>query len=261
MAAETDVHYTAATDRVSTRTLSPVEKLKFLSSAISTKNLTRDQLAALVVIADMANGKTGDCWPSYSTVAKRAGISDTSNAGRAIRALVRKGLVIRAKPGTRTTATVYRLNASLVDKAEKPSTTLGQDRPKPKVSTDLTVRSALTHQSGKGSIYIIGQSESERPTDEIITRSIQRAEGYQAFFEAYGKHQQVAECEQLLDQHLAEGHNLDAIVEGAGRARRHAETTNTKRRLSPLKWLERKKWQEDWTVPQEAQPRRRRKLL
>jgi len=241
--------------------LSPVEKLQFLSTAVSTKKLTRDQLAALVVIVDMANGKTGDCWPSYSTVAKRAGISDLNNAGRAVRALVDKGLIIRAKRGTRTTATVYRLNASLVDKAEKPSTTLGQHRPNPWVSTDPTLGSAVTHQSVKESIYLISQSESDRPTDEIITSSIQRAEQFEDFWHAYGKRQQVSDCEELLEQYLAEGHQLKAIVDGAKRARLHAEQTNAQKRFSPLKWLQRKKWLDDWTVPQEAQPRRRRKML
>ena len=240
--------------------LSPVDKVSFLSAAVATANLSRDQIAVLVVITDMINGKTGECFPSYATVAKRAGVTDRSNAGRAIRALVDKGLLIRTKQGTRSTSSVYRLNAALVDKAQKQSTGLGQHGPHPEVSTDLTLRSARTSQSGKGSINLISQSESQRPTDELVASTIKRAEQFEDFWHAYGKRQQVTECEELLDRYLSEGHQLEAIVDGARRARLHAEHHNLQRRFSPLKWLQRKKWLDDWAIAEEPKPKRRKLL-
>jgi len=253
-----------ATDTPVTRhprsVLSPVDKISFLSAAVATARLSRDQLAALIVISDMTNGKTGECFPSYNTVAKRAGISDRSHAGRAIRALVDKGLLIRVKQGNRNTSSVYRLNASVVDKVQKQSTGLGQHGPHPEASTGLTLRSARASQSVKESINLISQSESQRPTDELIANTIKRAEQFEDFWHAYGKRQQVVECEELLDQYLSEGHQLEAIVDGAKRARLHAEHHNLQRRFSPLKWLQRKKWLDDWTIAEETKPKRRKML-
>ena len=254
-----------ATDTPVTRhprsVLSPVDKVSFLSAAVATANLSRDQIAVLVVITDMINGKSGECFPSYATVARRAAISDRSHAGRAIRALVDKGLLIRAKQGTRKTSSVYRLNAALVDKAQKQSTGLGQHRPHPEASTGLTLRPARASQSAnKKSINLISQSESQRPTDELVASTIKRAEQFEDFWHAYGKRQQVTECEELLDRYLSEGHQLEAIVDGARRARLHAEHHNLQRRFSPLKWLQRKKWLDDWAIAEEPKPKRRKLL-
>ena len=253
-----------ATDTPVTRhprsVLSPVDKVSFLSAAVATAKLSRDQIAVLVVITDMINGKTGECFPSYSTVAKRAGITDRSHAGRAIRALIDKGLLIRAKQGTRKTSSVYRLNAALVDKVQKQSTGLGQHGPHPEANTGLTLRSARASQSVKESINLISRSESQRPTDELVASTIKRAERFEDFWHAYGRRQQVIESEELLDQYLSEGHQLEAIVDGARRARLHAEHHNLQRRFSPLKWLQRKKWLDDWTIAEEPKPKRRKML-
>ena len=72
--------------------MGPVEKLQFLRRAAAINSLSRVQLAALVVLADMANSRDGVAWPSFSYLAKATG-TDTRNVRRAMKGLIQAGAV------------------------------------------------------------------------------------------------------------------------------------------------------------------------
>ena len=254
-------------------TLSPVEKIQWLQ-AVAGMDLTRDQLAVAITLANMANNETGKAWPSYSTIAERAGLYDRHNANRAVKALVKKRIIAITKQGNRTTPNTYKLNAAIVDKsliavdktdgvwAEQP-TGCGQDGLQGVGSSAYRVWAGLPTKSvievNKESI---NQSARES-ADQEIAKSIERANEYSKFWKAAGSgnYYQVSEVEAELDRLIEEGHQLETIIAGLERWQAYTAAKGSKKVLSILKWLQGKRFNDPWAIPNNVQPIRRRKLL
>ena len=107
------------------QSLSPVEKLQYLASAAAMPKLSRVQLAILVVLTDMANASTGLAWPSFTTLAARAGTTPR-HAKSATKGLVNGGLIIVHMAGNRVRSNRYRLNPNppAIDQGSVPQRSL-----------------------------------------------------------------------------------------------------------------------------------------
>ena len=264
MAAITEYDYTA---------LSPVEKIQWLQ-AVAGMDLTRDQLAVAITLANMANSQTGKAWPSYQGIADRAGISRRQNAYRAIQGLIKKKIIILKSQGNRADSNTYMLNAAIVDKsliAVDKTEGCNQERLQGVISSDYRVSSPVitgcNHQRLQNPITNqLKESviQSERETaDQEIAKAIERANEYQEFWKAAGKgnYYQVSEVEAELDRLTGEGHQLEAIIAGLERWQAYTAAKGSKKVLSILKWLQGKRFNDPWAIPNNVQPIRRRKLL
>lgn len=264
MAAITEYDYTV---------LSPVEKIQWLQ-AVAGMDLTGDQLAVAITLANMANSETGKAWPSYSTIAERSGISRRQNAYRAVHGLIKKKIIILKSQGNRADSNTYMLNAAIVDKsliAVDKNEGCNHERLQGVVTSDYRVSSPVitgcshqrlqnlrTNQLKKS----INQSERET-ADQEIAKSIERANEYQEFWKAAGKgnYYQVSEVEAELDRLLGEGHQLEAIIAGLKRWQAYTAAKGSKKVLSILKWLQGKRFNDPWAIQNNVEPIRRRKLL
>ena len=255
----------------------PVAKLQWLAAlASSGKSLSRLELAVCVILADMANSKTGVSWPSFNRLATRAG-SSARGAKMAVRKLVEQGIVEIVHPGSRTRSNRYRIRIEILREVHQTvrRSEDGFTTPRSEGGFTRVVKSNVeggeagmpdvVNPASPESVY-----ESERKRRNEIDRS--QAEGgalalgpggpslarqpngvqlrYPEFWEAVGRRVTVFESEVLIDG-LLNGKEVEyaAIVEGAKRWRRYSELVKSKRVLKPLKWLEQRKWQDDWEPP------------
>lgn len=254
----------------------PVAKLQWLAAlASSGKSLSRLELAVCVILADMANSNTGVSWPSFNRLATRAG-SSARGAKMAVRKLTEQGIIEIVHPGSRTRSNRYRIRIEILREARQAehgseqafTTSRGEGGFTRVVKTHVEGGEAGTpdvvNPASPESIY-----ESERKRRNEIDRS--QAEGgalalgpggpslarqpnggglrYPEFWEAIGRRVAVFKCEILIDELLEEGVVYAAIVEGAKRWRSYTERVKSKRVLTPLKWLEQRKWLDDWEPP------------
>ena len=74
----------------------------------------------LLAIADRANEKTGDCFPSINDISHRTGLSDRS-VQRAINSLVRDGFITRVQ--RRQTTPLYTVNIPAATRKTRHSVT------------------------------------------------------------------------------------------------------------------------------------------
>ncbi|SDU39258.1 helix-turn-helix domain-containing protein [Geopseudomonas guangdongensis] len=81
------------------KAMGPVEKQQWLDDAAALAHLSRAELAALIVIANTMNSKTGIAWLSMATIGRRTGTT-IRTANRTIRRLLELGLIELVKRGT-----------------------------------------------------------------------------------------------------------------------------------------------------------------
>ena len=254
----------------------PVAKLRWLSAVASNNPpLSRLELAVCVVLADMAKADSGISWPSFSHIAKRTGAS-SRGVKYAVRKLVGLGLVELVQPGNRVRSNRYRIAfrghpgfaASFLG-SEEAITTLGSESSfttvvKGGVKGGEEQQQEVVNPVAHESIY---QSERKRRIE--VDRS--QAEGdaltlrpggpslarqpddeglrYPEFWEALGRRVTVHEAEVLLRELEDAGESITAIVAGAERWAEYSAATGGKRAVSPAKWLEKRKWLDDWALP------------
>lgn len=254
----------------------PVAKLRWLSAVASNNPpLSRLELAVCVVLADMAKADSGISWPSFSHIAKRTGAS-SRGVKYAVRKLVGLGLVELVQPGNRVRSNRYRIAfrghpgfaASFLG-SEEAITTLGSESSfttvvKGGVKGGEEQQQEVVNPVAHESIY---QSERKRRIE--VDRS--QAEGdaltlrpggpslarqpddeglrYPEFWEALGRRVTVHEAEVLLRELEDAGESITAIVAGAERWAKYNAATGGKRAVSPAKWLEKRKWLDDWALP------------
>jgi len=257
----------------------PVAKLRWLSAVASNNPpLSRLELAVCVVLADMAKADTGISWPSFSHIAKRTGAS-SRGVKYAVQKLVGFGLVELVQPGNRVRSNRYRIAfrghpgfaASFLG-SEEAITTLGSESSfttvvKGGVKGGEEQQQEVVNPVAQESIY-----ESERKRRIEVDRS--QAEGdaltlrpagpslarqpddeglrYPEFWEALGRRVTVHEAEVLLRELEDAGESITAIVAGAERWAKYNAATGGKRAVSPAKWLEKRKWLDDWALPAKA---------
>ena len=243
-----------------------VAKLKWLRVIAGRPEISRTALASCCVLADMTDANTGLSWPSYNTIAKATGTT-ARGTKKAIAQAIEAGLFTIAEHGTRVRSNRYRLNLAVLG-SEPEDTTLGGDPQDTRVVNTSDIggerqRHYVVNPSSHESIHLSEQEAKDRwersqadgdapalrPERPTLARPAGR---FDEFWQAVGKRATVAESEQLLKELIANGVDYAEIVGGANRWREYNVVTGGKRATSPLKWLQRQKWLDDWTLPSTA---------
>lgn len=253
------------------QTLGPVEKLQYLAHAAAMPNLSRVQLAVLVVLADMANATHGLAWPSYSTLATRTGAT-TRHAKTATKGLIDAGLIMVHEPGNRARSNRYRLNPKTqenIQGGDPQNTTQGSDLQDTRVVIPSDICGDL--QSTKVVIprtpESINQSEHQAKIDDRATgegaAAPSRPRGpsglhppepktnqdrYPEFWQAMPMKTTVHEAEARIAEYVDLGFIYADIVAGAKRYSAYCQATKSPRRQSAVVWLNRQAWRDDWIV-------------
>jgi hypothetical protein len=248
----------------------PVAKLAFAAKVARIAKISRAEQAIVLVLADMADAKSGIAWPSFNTLAKRTSIS-SRHAKRAIKKLENYGLITIVEAGTRVRSNRYCINMDAVP-SDIPDTTEGGDMPITTVVTSeymsgdmegLDVVTAMPPESIHSSEHQASdewersQAEGGAPCAPALRPSLARQPGtgsdrFPEFWEAVGRRTTVAESEQLIAETLAKGVAYKDILDGARRWTAYNAATGGKRKATPLRWLQNEKWRDDWAPPARA---------
>ena len=259
------------------QTLGPVAKLQYLRQAAAMPNLSRVQLAILIVLADMANATHGLAWPSFNTLGTQTGTS-TRHAKTATKGLIDAGLIVVHEPGTRVRANRYRLNP------KPPENTQGSDPQNTTQGSDLqdtrvVIPSDIGGDPQSTKVVIprapksINQSEHQAKIDDRATGEGAAApsrpggpsglhppepktnqDRYPEFWQAMPMKTTVHDAEERITEYLDNGVPFTEIVAGAKRYTAYCQATKSLRRQSALAWLNRQAWRDDWTVPTSKTP-------
>lgn len=240
-----------------------VAKLQWLRVIAKRSEFSRTTLAACCVIADMADSKSGVCWPSFSYLADACGTS-IRHIKKSINQATENNLVTIAEHGNRVRSNRYRINLDLLG-SDLQDTTHGGDPQDTRVvisraeGSDLQVPDVVIHRSPE-SIHPTEHQAREgwdRSLTEGGVRSLRadrptlsrQAGRYDEFWEALGKRSTVYESEQLITEFIADGVDYADIIDGAKKWRAYNDVTGGRHAASPLKWLENRKWLDDWELP------------
>jgi hypothetical protein len=259
------------------QTLGPVAKLQYLAQAAAMPNLSRVQLAVLVVLADMANATHGLAYPSFSTLAAKTGTS-TRHAKTATKGLIDAGLIVVHEPGSRNRTNRYKLNP------KPPENTQGSDQQDTTQGSDLqdttvVIPSNISGDPQSTKVVIprtpksINQSEQQAKIDDRATGEGAAApsrpgepsglhppepktnqDRYPEFWQAMPMKTTVLEAEARITEYLDNGVPFAEIVAGAKRYTAYCQTSKSPKRSSALAWLDRQAWRDDWTAPTSKTP-------
>lgn len=236
----------------------PVQKLDFLANVAKDNDLSRIELAGLVVLANSQNSKSGEHWRSFNSWAEATG-SSSRQVKRAISRLMAKGYVRLVRPGTRDgKANVYTLGSVTHD------TTLcevvtpevkGSDIEGQKVVSPMSPLSSL-------SIRVTNEDRKNRSTDgdampsgpadaALGQRQPVKAgqDKYPGFWAAYPLRAGVANAERIIGERIAAGVAYADIVAGAKRYAEYCKATKQVRRSPADSWLQRESWRDEWSAP------------
>jgi len=236
------------------------------------RNLSRAELASLVVLTDMANSTHGLAWPSFNTLASRIGTT-ARHAKTAIKGLIGAGLITVHQQGNRVRSNRYRLNPqpqASEQFSDLESTTSGSDLQNTRVviysdtCSDLQSPKVVMSRAPKS----INQSEHKAKIDDRATgegadapscplgaSGLQPPEEktaqdrYPEFWQAMPMRTTVAQAETLISNYLITGVPYQDIINGAKRYSTYCQTSKSPRRQSAANWLTQEKWRDDWTSP------------
>ncbi|MRH77797.1 hypothetical protein GH984_03685 [Spiribacter sp. C176] len=220
-------------------TLSLVQKLEWLQALAKTDPpLRRSEITVAITLANMANAKTGVCWPSLNTLAQSTN-ADRRSVVRAINQLSRAGFIQVER--TQGRSNVYRLNPTSDTDVTPLVTPMSP-------TSDASVTPPVTPMSPKS------MNESDK---ESVNQSEQpQSDKHPQFWQAGVKRAQVRECERRIDALVASGVELKTIVDGANRWMRYTRQSNSQP-MTPLKWLDAEGWRDQW----QTEPVKKRRML
>jgi hypothetical protein len=239
----------------------PVRKLRWLKGVAKRRELSRADLALLIVLADHVNSDTGKAWPAYPRLASTAGVS-VRTAKRGIVRLTTLKLVTIAEHGGPGRSNRYGLNWALFEATGDGDTT---DTMQTAMVTPVTTigDTAGTDMVSRLTPDPINPSE-HKAKDEIDRSQADGAsaatplggacglspagKGYAAFWEAWGRRVTVADTERLIDAAIDAGTNLADVVEGAVRFQHYCTDTGKPARMTPAAFVKGEKWRDDWQL-------------
>lgn len=243
----------------------PVQKLKFLAQGAKVPAMSRAELAVLIVLADMANSNTGIAWPSFATLAERAGVSGR-HAKTAIKNLIARGFIEVTEQGNRIKSNRYKINlragGSDLGNTTQPSdlqstrvvnsSVRGSDVECPDVVIPSSPESIhpSEHKASEGWDRSQADGGAPNASPSRARQPDPRKDQFPEFWEAIGHRATVSESEQAIREFLCEGTEYDEIVDGGRRWAAYNTATGGRRKASPVQWLLKEKWRDDWTVPQ-----------
>lgn len=249
-----------ASDRTAKAPLfGPVRKLRWLVGASGKHQLSRAELATLIVITDHVNTNTGVAWPAFARIAEYAGIT-VRTAKRAVAKLRAMDLVITAQSGGPGRSNRYCLNWALFEQNADgalndtmqstmvSSAATNGDNPDTKMVTHSSPNPInLSEQEAKDKI---DRSQAECPAapPRLGASGLPHTKGYERFWVAWGRRITVAETERLIDAKIEEGHTLDDIVAGVQRFQKYCADTAKPARMKPAAFVHGEKWRDDWKL-------------
>lgn len=252
------------------KAMGPVEKQQWLDDAAALAHLSRAELAALIVIANTMNSKTGIAWLSMATIGRRTGTT-TRTANNITKRLLGLGLVELVKRGTRQGASNhYTLNRHYFSQSagsEAGDTTPGEVV-KPSVEGSEAQRTEVVKQASPISIpesEPLAKDEGDRSQAEagtaplrpvgacVASRQTKRgADQFPEFWQVWPNHTDVTETEKAIAEAPAEGVPLAEIIAGTERFARYCEATGTPPKLKPSTFVRGDKWRDDWELTRRA---------
>lgn len=248
------------------KAMGPVEKQQWLADAAALAHLSRAELAALIVIANTMNSKTGIAWLSMATIGRRTGTT-TRTANNITKRLLGLGLVELVKRGTRQGASNhYTLNRHYFSQpagSEAGDTTPGEVV-KPSVEGSEAQRTEVVKQASPISIpesEPLAKDEGDRSQAEagtaplrpvgacVASRQTKRgADQFPEFWQVWPKRTAVAATEQAIAEALAEGVPLAEIIAGTERFARYCEATGTPPKSKPSTFVRGDRWRDAWEL-------------
>lgn len=248
------------------KAMGPVEKQQWLDDAAALAHLSRAELAALIVIANTMNSKTGIAWLSMATIGRRTGTT-TRTANNITKRLLGLGLVELVKRGTRQGASNhYTLNRHYFSQpagSEAGDTTPGEVV-KPSVEGSEAQRTEVVKQASPISIpesEPLAKDEGDRSQAEagtaplrpagacVASRQTKRgADQFPEFWQVWPKRTDVAATEQAIAEALAEGVPLAEIIAGTERFARYCEATGTPPKSKPSTFVRGDRWRDAWEL-------------
>jgi hypothetical protein len=250
-------------------TFGPVRKLRWLVGAASRTELSRAELAMLIILADHTNTNTGKAWPAFPRLAQHGGVT-TRTAKRAVARLTTLDLVVISEHGGPGRSNRYRLNWDIFEQSGDSvdddtiqtgtvtATAASGDTGDPKMVTPLSPN-PINRSEQEAKEKIEGsQAECEAAPPRLGACGLPHIKGYECFWDAWGRKVTVAETERLIDAKVEDGHTLDDIVAGVQRFQKYCADTGKPSRIKPAAFVHGEKWRDDWQLyPAEpAKPKR-----
>ena len=239
----------------------PVRKLRWLVGAAGKHQLSRAELATLIVITDHVNTNTGVAWPAFARIAEYAGIT-ARTAKRAVAKLRDMDLVVTAQSGGPGRSNRYCLNWALFEQNADgtPDDTMQStmvssaatngDNSDTKMVMHVSPNPInLSEQEAKDKIDG-SQAECPAAPPRLGASGLPQTKGYERFWVAWGRRIAVAETERLIDAKIEEGHTLDDIVAGVQRFQKYCADTAKPARMKPAAFVHGEKWRDDWKLYQ-----------
>jgi len=248
----------------------PVRKIQWLCGAAGRPELSRAELAVLIVLADHINTETGKAWPSFGRIANIAATT-VRTAKRAVSRLTAMDLIQIAEHGGPGRSNRYRLNWARFQQDADGDT----DDTMPSAMVTPVAPYGDTH--GPNMVSSMSPdpfNPSEQEAEDEIEGSQAEGvaaplrlgacglphskDGYAAFWDAWGRRVTVAETERLIDAKMEEGASLADIIAGVARFRKYCSDTGKPPRMKPAAFVHGEKWRDDWIL-YPTQPTRAKK--
>lgn len=246
-----------------------VEKMQVLARAAAMSELSRAELAVLVVIADHINAKNGSCYMGFSHLSESAATS-ARHAKEVVKKLADRQL-ITVESGNRQRANTYRLCPDRFPLTPKEMRNLPPAPSEPQITT--LVNPSVLNSDAQSTALVIPISpqsvfESEHKAkdekdsvEEAAAPLRPRGAGglphnngdlFPEFWQAFSIRSAVADAEAELRQILERGIDYNDVLDGAKRyAIYNHETNGWGKATNAAKWLKAEKWRDDWTPPKE----------
>lgn len=257
------------TDKTNEFRFGPVVKSQYIRHAIKHHELSAKEMAALFVIADKVNNETGVCYFSHQYLADEINTTER-HTYKALKRLSELGLIVQLDSGYKGRANTYSLNnALLLEVGHKKNpvlqdmvsleNTLSARTPCPVGHPVLeekipcpTGHETLSYRTDQS----INQFEHQARIDAAApgraggpTGSRQIEQRYPAFWEAYGKADNVEWAEKNIDKAINDGATIQEIIDGANRFRMYVEATGGKYKSAAHSWIGNKRWRDEWKLP------------
>lgn len=237
----------------------PVRKLRWLVGAAGKHELSRADLAMLVLLADHTNTITGKAWPAFGRLAKLGGVTPRT-AKRSVARLTALDLIAVAEHGGPGRSNRYRLNWDIFEQSEDSvdddtiqmamvsGTAANGDISDPKIVTHMSPN-PINRSEQEAKEKIEGsQADCEAAPPRLGACDLPHKRGYERFWDAWGRKVTVSETERLIDAKVEEGHPLDDIVAGVQRFQKYCADTGKPSRIKPAAFVHGEKWRDDWKL-------------
>lgn len=237
----------------------PVRKLRWLVGAAGKHELSRSELAMLVILADHTNTNTGKAWPAFVRLAKLGGVTPRT-AKRAVARLNVLDLIAVAEHGGPGRSNRYRLNWDIFEQSEGSvdddtsqtamvtGTAANGDISDPKMVTHMSPNPINRSEQEAKEKIDRSQADCEAAPPRLGASDLPHKKGYERFWDAWGRKVTVSETERLIDAKVEEGHTLDDIVAGAQRFQKYCADTAKPSRIKPAAFVHGEKWRDDWKL-------------